>query len=113
MLLVLGPVFILEIPSTAVFTIFAQHFTLHRNNDVGTNCTLTWAVLDSGALKYLCAVVFMIVYIWLIYSVLRNCIPKIFTHLWIAHFLFVVGVMSMLVIELSGHILYYSQYRYL
>ena len=108
-LLVLGPVFILDIPSTAVFTIFAQHFTSHRNNDVSTNCTLTWAALDSGALKYLSAVVFMIVYIWLIYSVLRNCIPKIFTRLWIAHFLFVVGVMSMLVIELSGHIIYYSQ----
>ena len=108
-LLVLGPVFILDIPSTAVFTMFAQHFTLNRNNDVGTNCTLTWAVLDSGALKYLSALLFMIVYIWLVYSVLRNCIPKIFTRLWIAHFLFVVGVASMLVIELSGHIIHYSR----
>ena len=108
-LLVLGPVFILDIPSTAAFTVFAQHITTNRVTDISTNCTLTWAVLDSGALKYLSAAVFMIAYIWLIYSVFRNCIPKIFTRLWIAHFIFVVGAVSMLLIDLSGHLIYYSQ----
>lgn len=108
-LLVLGPVFILDIPSTAAFSMFTQHFTTNGVNDANTNCTLTWAVLDSGALKYLSATVFMLAYIWLIYSVLRNCIPKIFTRLWIAHFLFVVGAVSMLLIDVSGHIIYYSR----
>ena len=110
-LLVLGPVFTLDIPSTAVFSMFAQHFTTNRVPDINTNCTLTWAILDSGALKYLSAAVFMITYIWLIYSVLRNCIPKIFTRLWIAHFLFVVGAVSMLLIDLTGHIIYYSRQK--
>lgn len=106
-LLVLGPVFILDIPSTAVFSVFAQHFTTNSVPDINSNCTLTWAILDSGALKYLSAAVFMLTYIWFIYSVLRNCIPKIFTRLWIAHLLFVIGAVSMLLIDLTGHIMYY------
>ena len=108
-LLVLGPVFMLDIPSTATFSMFAEHFTTNRVNIMNRNCTLTWAILDSGTLKYLSATVFMIAYIWLIYSVFRNCIPKIFFRLWIAHFFFVVGVVSMLLIDLSGHIIYYSR----
>jgi peptide/histidine transporter 3/4 len=108
-LVVLGPVFILDIPSTAVFSVFAQHFTTNKVTDTNKNCTLTWAVLDSGALKYLSAAVFMVMYIWFIYSFLRNCIPKIFIRLWIAHFLFVVGAVSMLLIDVSGHIVYYSR----
>ncbi len=108
-LLVLGPVFILDIPSTAVFSVFAQHFTTNEVTDINTNCTLTWAILDSGALKYVSATVFMVMYIWFIYSFLRNCIPKIFIRLWIAHFLFVAGAVSMLLIDVSGHIIYYSR----
>ena len=109
-LLALGPVFVLDIPSDAVFALFAQHFTTNRIGD-RPNCTMTWATLDTGALKYLIAVVFFLTYIWLVYSLLRNCIPRIFTRLWIGHFLFVAGVVSMLVIDLVGHIIYFYQNR--
>ena len=105
-LLVLGPVFVLDIPANAIFTLFAQHFTINRHKD-RANCTLTWAVMDSGALKYLTAVLMFIVYIWLVYSVLRNCIPKMFVRLWVSHFLFVLGALSLLVIDFIGHVLHH------
>lgn len=107
-LLVLGPVFVLDVPSNAVFTVFAEHFTVNRISNI-TNCTLTWAMLDSGALKYVTGLLFFGAYIWFIYSLLRNCIPKIFVRLWIAHFLFVVGAVSMLLIEMIGHLVYFNQ----
>ena len=107
-LVVLGPVFVFDVPTNAVFTVFAQHFTVNRISNI-TNCTLTWAMLDSGALKYVTALLFFAVYIWLVYSLLRNCIPKIFIRLWIAHFVFVVGAVSMLLIDVIGHLVYFNQ----
>ena len=110
-LIVIGPVFVINIPSEAVFTLFAQHFTLNRESD-SSNCTLIWATLDSGVVKYYSAVVFFIAYIWLVYSLLRNCIPKIFVRLWTAHFLFVIGALGMLIIETVGHIIYYEHNKH-
>lgn len=107
-LLAIGPVFVLDIPSNAMFTQMAQHFTFNRKRDA-QNCTLTWAIMDTGLLKYFVGVVFLLAYIWLVYSLLRNCIPKIFVRLWTGHFLFVLGGVCMLLIELIGHIVHHER----
>ena len=111
--LALGPVFVTKIPSVAVFSIFAQHFTSDSNDGeiYFHNCTLTWAIFDTGTLKVLIVAVMFPVYIWIVYSLLRNCIPRMFVRLWIGLFLFLLGAACMLLIDLIGHIVNYYRHH--
>ena len=110
--LALGPVFVTNIPSVAVFSIFTQHFTSNdREIYPYYNCSLTWAIFDTGTLKILTVVVFFPIYIWIVYSLLRNCIPRMFIWLWIGLFLFLLGAASMLLIDLIGHIINYYKHH--
>ena len=109
--LALGPVFVIKTPSVAVFSAFAEHFTSNDRGIYSHNCTLTWAIFDTGTLKVLIVVVTFPVYIWLVYSLLRNCIPRMFVRLWMGILLFVLGAASMLLIDLTGHVVHYYRYH--
>ena len=104
----LGPVFILEVPSS--YFIFAS-FTLHTGYGPefhpthGGNCTARWLLLENGAIGQLFALVAFPVYIWLIYSLLRRCIPRIFVRLFVGCLLLFLGVLSMFATDLLGHLL--------
>ena len=108
-LLTLGPVFILVVPSGLLYPKFVQHVTNFHRDNVSRTCSWEWIVLDSGVLKYSVATFFFPFYIWFLYSVLRNCIPRIFTRLWIWILVLVVCVTSMVLIDLFGHILYHHR----
>lgn len=105
-LLSLGPVFILTSPTILFYANFVEHVTILDKTN--TSCSWKWIVLDMGGLRYLVATLFFPVYIWLLYSVLRNCIPRIFTRLSIWILILVICVGSMVFIDLTGHILYYN-----
>ena len=106
-LLTLGPVFVLVVPSGLLYAKFVQHVTnYHRDN---VSCSWEWIVLNTGILKYSVASLFFPVYIWLLYSALRNYIPRIFTRLCIWILVLVVCVTSMVLIDLFGHILYHHR----
>ena len=109
----LGPVprFVKKIPSVAVFSTFAQHFTTNDKEVYAHNCTLTWAIFDTGTLKVLIVVVLFPAYIWIIYSLLRNCIPRILIRLWIGIFIFLLGAGSMLLIDVIGHVSDYYRHH--
>ena len=103
-LLSLAPVFILEVPVS--YTVFSV-LTLHTGTNSSYNnmtCTAEWAILGSGNLSYLFEVVFLPVYIWLVFSVLRNRIPRIFVRLGFSVLLYIMAVVSLLVVDLTGHI---------
>ena len=104
-LITLLPLFILRVPvSDGVFLLFTLHAgTSASNND--TNCTLNWIIMGSGTLSYLTQVVFFPIYIWIMFSVLRNRVPKILTRITFAGVLYILAVTSMLIIDLTGHIL--------
>ena len=104
-LLSLGPVFSLASPGTLFYANFVQHVT--RFDKTNTSCSWKWIILDMGVLKYSVATFFFPIYIWFLYSVLRNCIPRIFKRLQVWILAFVVCVGSMVIIELLGHILYH------
>ena len=106
-LLSLGPVFVLVVPTGLFYTKFVQHVTISdRTNDTCSNIW-KWIFLDTGGLKYSAATVFFPIYIWLLYSVLRSRIPRIFTRLRIWMFFFVACVSSITAIDLIGHLLYH------
>lgn len=107
-LLSLGPIFVLVAPTGLFYAKFVQHVTMKDTTDDTCRNHLKWIFLDTGGLKYSAATVFFPIYIWLLYSVLRNRIPKIFTRLRIWMFIFVICISSITAIDLIGHVLYYQ-----
>lgn len=102
-LLVLGPIHILEVPTS--YFIFPL-YTLHTGSGpkfVSNKCTAQWLALESGTLGYLFSVVAFPVYIWLIYSFFRRCIPRTFYRLFLGGCLLFFTVVFMLLSDLVGH----------
>ena len=104
-LLVLGPTFFLEIPMGPIFFPYSNHtgkYTPHNK------CSWTSLFKDVELFRNLATVIFFPVYIWFIYSVLRRCIPKILTRIWVGELALVIGIFSMFLIDLSGHARVYN-----
>ena len=104
-LLALGPVFIIEVSTCSLFfRILSTHvgdsFSFYEN----TTCKF-----DIGTLSTFTAAILFPLYIWFIYSVLRNRPIKMFYRLMIGILLSILSVVSMLVIDLAGHVTIYTQ----
>ena len=80
-------------------------FTLHTGYgpEFKSHCTTRWLVLESGSLGQLLSVITFPVYIWLTFSFLRQCIPKIFNHLFLGGSLLLLGLLSIFGTDLLGH----------
>ena len=103
-LLALGPIYILEVPTSYfVFPLFTLHTGLGPKFETG-NCTARWLVVESGTLGYLISVIIFPLYIWLIYSVLWRCIPRMFVRLFLGGVLLFLTVIFMLATDLVGHL---------
>ena len=62
-----------------------------------------WAILDVGSLKYIAGSIFIPLYISFYFIFLKQKI-KLLTRLWIGFFLYFLGLVSMLIIDLAGHL---------
>ena len=102
MLLTLGPIFVIDIPSSVAFLpLFGLHAT---SIDAKDKCQLTWIWLHSGFLRYAVSTCFVPFYLWTIFVYMKR-VPSMFTRLKIAIVLYFAGVFSILCIDLSGHLL--------
>ena len=101
-LLAFGAVFVLDVPAS-LFPMFALH-TGQETSFNNETCGWKWMLLESGTLSSLTVVVILPIYIWVLYSVLRNRVPKILIRLGFAIGLYIVAVISMLLVDLTGHI---------
>ena len=111
-LLALAPVFILDIPTSYVlFPLFALH-TGQETSFNNQTCEGKWMFLESGTLSRLTVVVILPLYIWIVFSVLRNRVPKILVRLGFAICLYIIAVVSMLVVDLAGHILLSLEHKH-
>ena len=110
-LFALGPVFTMDIPSSyLVLFIFGYHAgNVHVDTNNGSSwldhCS-SWVTVWSGNLKYTSGTFLFPLYIWFVFSFLRNRIPRIFRRLFTGIILYVLGVFLLLIIDLVGHILY-------
>ena len=101
LILTLGPLLIMDIPTSYMgFVIFGQHTGYLA--DYRHRCSI-WAILESGALRYITGTLFLPCYILFHFSVLEQRI-KMFTRLWVGLFLYFLGLLSMLTIDLAGHL---------
>ena len=109
-LFAIGPVFVLEMPgSEFVFPVFGLH-TLHRNlTDIFILCNAEYKELwqlavASGAFMIAMSVILLFpFYMWIIFSHFRNRMPKVFTRMGVGIVLSLIGVASMVIIDVAGY----------
>ena len=102
-LLTLGPVHFLQVPSSFfVFPLFGLHAG-QQTLMVYKHCTYEWFLFRSGSLISIVCTCCFPIYIWFIFSHLRNRVPRIFTRLRFGIITFLLGVLSMLFIDIAGH----------
>ena len=102
LLAIIGPVFSLEIPTGSMgFIAFGLH--TGYSEDFLHRCSI-WALLESGMLRYVIGSMFIPVYMYVQFSLLKwSAASRIFTRLFIGIMLWILGALSMLVIDLVGH----------
>ena len=97
----IGSIFIMEIQNSFVgFTNFGWH-TGYREDFI--NRCKVWMILESSFLKHLIAVAFLPVYIHRFVYVRRS---SIFARMFAGLLLYILGTLSMLAIDLAGHLHY-------
>lgn len=101
-LLTVGPIFVMELlPSNAILRYYiGLHIVLV---DWRQHCTWEWVVLYSGLLRYCISTIFLPVYIWIVFTLLYNKVPRILSRLGLGIFLYFLGTVCLLIIELAGH----------
>ncbi len=103
----LGPIYIIY--ASTSYTLFPL-FELHTGNATAVNnstCTARWILLESGCLSKVITLILLPVYIRVVYSVMRNRVPKIITRIGISAVFYILSAASMLVIDLIGHVTRY------
>ena len=109
LLFTLAPTYVLQIPaSLTFFKRFVKHLTyIHKIRLEHCSVEHLWmSVVEIGGLISLFSNISFPLYIWLIYSVCRRKIPKMLTRLKIGILLCFLGVFSMLITDLVGHLVY-------
>ena len=102
----LGPVFVLDVPTSYFISLsFGIHVIEDHSTVMGQSCSTTFILLDKGSLMNLVSVLTIPVYIWVIFSSLRRHVPKMFSRLIFTAILYLLGVISMLCIDLAGHLI--------
>ena len=109
-LLALGPVFVVDAPSSLIglmaigFHTGNVHYTHSNNSHKGIDDCTSWELVWSGNLKYISGTLLFPLYIWFIFSCLHRRIPKMFTRLISGVVMYLLGNLFLLVNDLVGHI---------
>ena len=108
-LLALGPVFVLNpVANSYFFNAFESHTVIqHSFEELNKTCT----DYTNPDLYGVSIIVALPIYMWLIYCVFRNRRPKILNRLVAVAILHISAVVSMLVIDLTGHIVLATQHN--
>ena len=114
-LLALGPLFVLEIPgSFGIFPLFALHTSNYPQFYEHHSCSspAKWIIVQSGSVGYFVSIIFLPLYIWVVYSLLRKRVPRILNRLQFSVVLSISGVVCLLIIDLIGHFHHHQHQQY-
>ena len=97
-LFAVGSVFVLEVSSSPFgFPLISTHIAFN-----GTNfCKIQWIFIESGTLRYVTSAMFIPIYICILHK--RKKIPRIFTRIGIEIFVYLIGSLTILLVDISGH----------
>ena len=99
-LLVVGSVYVLNV-SNELYGL--PLIGLHISHKGKNFCNLRFILLESGTLKYMTSAVAFPIYIAVIFSYQKMKRPSILTRLGIGLFLFLAGILSVLITDIVGH----------
>ena len=103
MLVAIGPVFSLLVPTVYVFPLFGMHMGMNMSVSPTRGCDVQWLLFQSNNLSDAIAILLLPLYIILVHPHIPKWCPRILTRLGVGVALLVVSVASMLVIESVGH----------
>ena len=106
-LFAVGPVFSMDVTSSIfIFPLTSLHMLHHKVHDQEW-CTReeVWKVhLAIGSIKNMMSTVILFpAYVWIVFSLLRNKVPKLFKRLGVGIVTCLLGVFSLLIIDVVGH----------
>ena len=107
-LLTIGPMLVLEVPASylifPLFSLHASHYYKHFGKSICTGEYIWEAIMASGTMMTILSTVILFpTHIWITFSLLRNRIPKLFTRLGVGAVISLLGVTSLLIIDVVGH----------
>ena len=102
-LLTLGPVFVLELPSSSFVSILFGLHIRHPKAFFVQSCSVKFILFDQGSFGSLLTVVVFPVYMKIVFSLHYHRMAKITPRLTFAVVTYILGVASMLFIDLAGH----------
>ena len=103
-LLSIGPVFVLDVPTSfAAMYMIGLHFG-RVNFYTSTGRPSVMEHLICSCARYFISTIFLPVYMWIVFSLLRNRTPKIFCRLGLGIFIYLLGILCILVNDTVGHI---------
>ena len=104
-LLALCPIFVLEIPMSVFVTVIFGMHTANRSVSRSPECTSLFILLQKGSIRCLTALILLPLFIWVVFAVFQRRTLKIFSRLLIAVLFYLGGVVSMLGIDITGHMM--------
>jgi peptide/histidine transporter 3/4 len=102
-LLAIGPIFILDAPTSAALLTFMG---VHLGPVDQALCEWSWMIVNTGLLRYIVSTLFLPIYSWIIFIVLYKRVPKIFWRLGFGILLYFLGGLSLFLVDAIGHIQY-------
>ena len=99
-LLVLGPIFVLDMPNSLFGFLLIGVHTAHRSKEY---CDASFFVFESGTLKFITSTIVYPLYVFILFACIRATMPRIFTRLGAGIIFFLLGVSSLIFTELIGH----------
>ena len=97
-LMCIGPVFVMDLPAK---NIIMYYFEVH----LGAPLKFEWIsiVVDGGILKSILSTIFLPIYMWIIFSVMRNRVPSILRRLGFGIVVYFLGILSFFMLDIYGH----------
>ena len=103
-LLAIGPIFVLEIPSSLYFLpLLGAHLSSEMGRYDHSLCSSRWIIMESHSLRYIISLLFFPIYLIVIFLIFRN-IPRILSRLRIGIILYLLGGISLFILDTIGHV---------
>ena len=99
-LIAIAPVFVFDVSSSLYGLPLIGVHIAHKGREY---CSVSWILLESGALRNIVSAVIFPIYIWFIFYFMRKRAPNMFTRLKIGISLYLIGVLSILLADVVGH----------
>ena len=97
-LMCIGPVFVMDLPAK---NIIMYYFEVH----LGAPVKFRWIsiVVNGGIVKSILSTIFLPIYMWIIFSVMRNRVPSMLRRLGFGIVVYFLGIVSFFMLDIYGH----------